>query len=48
MHGFFRFIPIVSITALSVVSSVYEACSEIIETLALYPERTDVGKQNLA
>ena len=26
----------------------YETCSEIIETLAFYPERTDVGKQNSA
>ena len=26
----------------------YEACSEIIETLAFYPEHIDVGKQNTA
>ena len=26
----------------------YEACSEIIETLAFYPEHIDVGKQNSA
>ena len=27
---------------------IYEACSDIIEILAFYPEHTDVGKQNLA
>ena len=27
---------------------VYEVCSEIIETLAFYPELIDVGKQNSA
>ena len=26
----------------------YEACSEIIETLAFYPEHNDVGKRNSA
>ena len=26
----------------------YEACSEIIETLAFYPEHIDIGKQNSA
>ena len=27
-------------------SLIYEACSEIIETLAFYPEHNDVGKRN--
>ena len=26
----------------------YEACSEIIETPAFYPEHSDIGKQNSA
>ena len=26
----------------------YEACSEIIKTLAFYPEHIDIGKQNSA
>ena len=29
-----------------IVLSIYEACSEVIETLAFHPEHIDIGRQN--